>query len=337
MKKLLLAAAVAAVSLAARAEDAPKYRLKSSFKLGGEGGWDYLTYDAAGKRLFIARATRVMVVDPMNGHVVKEIPADGVHGVALAPELGKGFISNGKGNSVTVFDLKTLKVERTTKLKGQNPDAIVYDPATQRVFAFNGRSKSASVLDAEGKELSVIPLDGKPEFAVADGKGRVFVNIEDTNETVAIDAAKGAVVAAWPLKGCEEPAGLALDAAHGRLFAGCRNKVMAVIDAADGRVLATPPIGEGSDAAAFDGGLGAAFSSNGGGTLTVIHEDSPDAFSVVEDAPTEKGARTMALNPDTHDVYLVTADVKETPAAGGGRPKREVTPGTFRLLVMGRK
>ena len=341
MKNRLLStiAAVCLLSGTLRAEAQSGYRLKAQFKLGGEGGWDYLAFDSAGKRLFISRATKVVVVNTQDGSVLGEIPGTaGVHGIALAPDLGKGFTSNGRGNSVTVFDLKTLKVLSTIKIKGENPDAILYEPATKRVLAFNGKSKDATVIDAQKESVvATIPLGAKPEFAAADGNGGVFVNIEDTSELVSIDAAKAALVKRWPLAPCEEPSGLAIDAKNRRLFSACHNKTLAVVDADTGKIVATLPIGQGVDAAAFDPETMLAFTSNGDGTLTVIHEDSADAFSVVENAQTQKGARTMALDTASHDAYLVTADMKEeAPAAKGERPKRSVRPDTFRLLVMSR-
>ncbi len=318
-----------------------QYQLKQKYVLGGEGGWDYLTYDSVGKRLFISRGTHVMVVDPAKGTVLGDIPdTTGVHGIALAQDLGKGFTSNGRDNTVTVFDLKTLKEISKVKVEGaDNPDAILYDPASKRVFTFNGRSKNATVIDADkGTVLATIPLDGKPEFAAADGKGMVYVNIEDKNQLTSIDAKKGAVAASWPLTGCEEPAGLAIDRKSRRLFAGCHNKVMAVVDADNGKVVATVPIGQGVDANEFDPGTQLAFSSNGDGTLTVVHEDSPDKYTVAQNAETLRAARTMALDANTHDVYLVTAEFEEQPPAKeGDRPRRVMKPGSFTLLVMSRK
>lgn len=316
------------------------YKLDKVITLGGDGGWDYLTYDAAGKRLFLSRATRVMVVDPATGKVLKEIPdTDGVHGIALAHDLGKGFTSNGRESTVTVFSLKTLEQTDKVKVTGENPDAIVYEPVTRRVFTMNGRSNSSTVIDAASdKVVATIALDGRPEFAVADGKGRVFVNIESKSELSEIDAASAKVLKTWSLTPCESPSGLAMDREHRRLFSGCDNKVMAVSDADAGKVVASFPIGEGVDATRFDPGTQLAFSSNGQGTLTVAHEDSPDKYTVLENAPTQKYARTMALDPATHTVYLVTADVKIEPSVPEGqRPKRTVLPGSFRLLVMSPK
>jgi DNA-binding beta-propeller fold protein YncE len=319
---------------------ATQYKLKQKFVLGGDGGWDYLTYDPAGHRLFIARSTRVMVVDPEKGSVLGEIPnTPGVHGVALAQDLGKGFTSNGRENTVTVFDLKTLKEVAKIKLDAENPDAIMYDAATKRVFTFNGRSHNATAIDAvKNSVIANIALDGKPEFAVADGKGTVFVNIEDKSELTSIDARNAKVLNTWPLLPCEEPSGLAMDQKGRRLFAGCHNKIMAVINADTGKVLTTVPIGQGVDANRFDSGTRLAFSSNGDGTLTVVHQDSPDTYSVVENADTQRSARTMALNPKTHEIYLVAAEIEEAPPANQGeRPRRTMKPGSFTLLVMEKK
>jgi DNA-binding beta-propeller fold protein YncE len=341
-KQVALLLAVACLCAGSMKAFAPtQYQVKQKYVLGGDGGWDYLTFDPAGKRLFISRGTHVMVVDPYKGSVVGDIPdTAGVHGIALAQDLGKGFTSNGRENSVTVFDLKSLKQTAKIKIEGENPDAILYDPSSKRVFTFNGRSKNATVIDATNdKVVGNIPLDGKPEFGVADGNGGVFVNIEDKSELTSIDAKKATVVKTWPLAPCEEPSGLAMDQKHRRLFAGCGNKMMAIVDADSGKVIATPAIGEGVDANAFDADQQLAFSSNGrDGNLTVVHEDSPGKFSVLENAPTQKFARTMALDTTNHDVYLVTAEIEEAPPAKEGeRPRRNMKPGTFTLLVVGKK
>lgn len=340
-KQILAVLAMALVSVTMALAFAPaKYEVKQKYVLGGEGGWDYLTFDPAGKRLFISRGTHVMVVDPYKGSVIGDIPdTAGVHGIALAQDLGKGFTSNGRDNSVTVFDLKTLKETAKLKIEGENPDAILYDAASQRVFTFNGRSKNATVIDAgKGAVVATLPLDGKPEFGVADGKGMVYVNIEDKSEVTVIDAKKAEVVKSWPLAPCEEPSGLAMDQKHRRLFAGCHNRMMVVVDADSGKVIATPAIGQGVDANAFDPDLQLAFSSNGDGTLTVVHEDSPDKFSVVENAVTQRFARTMALDTGNHDVYEVTAEIEEAPPAKEGeRPRRTMKAGTFTLLVVGKR
>lgn len=342
MKRICLATAIALFvsGFAAAAPGASGYKVARKFELRGEGGWDYFIYDTAGKRLFISRDTHVMVVDGESGKVVGDIPdTPGVHGITLAPDLGRGFTSNGRENTVNIFDLKTLKVSGKVKT-GENPDAVLYDAVSKRVFAFNGRSKDATVIDAANETvLATIPVGGKPEFAVTDGKGMVYVNNEDTSEVLAIDAKKAAVTARWKMAGCEGPSGLAMDTKNRRLFAGCDNKVMAVVNADTGKVVATPAIGEGVDACAFDPGTGYAFSSNGGdGTLTVIHEDSPDKYSVVETVPTQKGARTMALDPTTHTAYVVTASFgpKPQPTKENPRPRAPMLPNSFVLLMVGK-
>lgn len=317
---------------------AADYTLKQKFAIGGEGGWDYLAFDASSHRLFISRATHVQVVDPDSGTVLADIPdTPGVHGIALADDLGRGFISNGGDNSITVFDLKTLgSVTKIRTEGGEAPDFIAYDAISKRVFAFNGRSHNASVIDAIALKLvATIPLGGKPESAVADGTGTVFDNIEDQNEVAALDARKAVLVNRWPVTGCERPAAMAIDRETRRLFVGCHNKVLAVMDADSGRVIATLPIGDGVDAGAFDSGAKLVFSSQGDGTMTVIREDSADQFVVLQNVATQAGARTLALNPENHDVYLVSADFEEaTPAMGQQRARRIVKPNTLTLLVV---
>jgi len=336
----LLSAIFVAMAFAGASAADTQFHVKQKFTLGGLGGWDYLTFDAAGKRLFISRGTHVMVVDPYKGTVVGDIDnTPGVHGIALAQDLGKGFTSNGRENTVTVFDLKTLKETARIKLEGaENPDAILYDEASKRVFTFNGRSKNATAIDAvKDTVVGNIALTGKPEFAAADGKGTVFVNIEDTHEMTSIDAKKAVVIKTWSITGCEDPSGLDIDRKHQRLFAGCHNKVMAVVNSENGKVVATPAIGDGVDANAFDASADLAFSSNGDGTLTVVHEDSPDKFTVAQNVTTQRGARTMALDTNTHDIYLVTAEFDEQPPAEGQtRPRRTMKPGSFTLLVVGK-
>lgn len=331
---LALAALLAAPVLAA-----PRYRVLQRIPLGGEGGWDYLALDSGARRLYITRGSRVVVLDAETGKTVGEVPGTpGVHGVALAAESGRGFTSNGKTSTVTVFDLKTLKSIAEIKVTGEGPDAILYDPASGRVFAFNGRSDNATAIDAvTAKVVGTIALGGRPEFASTDRKGRVFVNIEDRSEVVVLDSRGLAVEKRWALAPCEEPSGMAIDRERGRLFVGCHNKMMAVVDAATGRVVATPAIGQGVDANAFDPSTGLAFSSNGDGTLTVVHQDSPDHYSVVENVPTQRGARTMALDEKTHRIFLVTADFGPAPepTAAQPHPRAPVVPGTFVLLVVG--
>jgi DNA-binding beta-propeller fold protein YncE len=299
-----------------------------------------LIADAGARRLYISRGTHVMVLDLDSGKTVGDIAdTPGVHGIALAPELGRGFTSNGREGTVSIFDLKTLATSSKVKV-GDNPDAILYDPATQRVFTFNGRSQDSTAIDAtNGKVLATIKLDGKPEFAASDGKGGVFVNIEDKSELTAIDAKQLTVKTSWPLTPCESPSGLSMDRKHRRLFVGCDNKMMAVVNADTGKVLATPAIGDGVDATTFDDETGLAFASCGGdGVLTVVQEESPEKFSVAQTVPTQKGARTLALDSKTHNVYVVTAQFGPPPAPTQDtpHPRRSIVPDSFVVLVVGK-
>jgi len=315
------------------------YHVANTFKVGGEGGWDYLTADASARRLYVSRGTHVIVLDLDSGKSVGDIPdTPGVHGITLAPELGRGFVSNGRDNSVTIFDILSLKPIGDKVKVGENPDAILYDPATKRVFTFNGRSHDATALDAaSGKVLGTIKLDGKPEFAATDLKGTVFVNIEDKSELTVIDPNNLAVKQTWPLAPCKEPSGLAIDRKNHRLFSVCDNKMMAVVDADSGKIVATPAIGEGVDAAGYDEETGTAFASCGeDGVLTVVKQDSPDKYSVVENVPTQKSARTMALDPKTHNVYTVAAKFGPKPAPTPQNPRGwpPVLPDSFVVLVL---
>jgi YVTN family beta-propeller protein len=338
--KRWMAVAVTALCLigAAQAADAPKYHVLRHMTLGGDGGWDYLTFDPAGHRLFIARATRVMVVDVAAGQLTAEVVnTPGVHGIALVPDLGQGYASNGRENTVTVFDLKDLHEIARIKV-GDGPDAIAYDPSSKRVFTFNGRGKDTTAIDvATGKVVGTIPLGGKPEFAASDGKGRMYVNIEDKSEIVEFDPQALKETHRWKLTGCESPSGLAMDRKNRRLFAGCDNKVMAVVNADTGAVVTTLPIGDGVDANAFDPGEMLAFSSNGEGNLTVVKEESPDKFSVRETVPTAKGARTMAIDAEAHKVYVVTAKFGPAPAptAEMPHPRPAVLAGSFEVIELG--
>ncbi len=337
---LFLVCVVAAATVAAAdfVSNASGYHLAKKTLLGGEGAWDYLYCDSGARRIYLSRSTHVMIVDADSYAVVGDIPnTPGVHGIAIVSDLSKGFISNGRDNTVTIFDLKTLKeTDRVTV--GKNPDAIMYDPASKQVFTFNGSSQDTTAIDAAtGKVVGTVALGGKPEFAVSDEKGHVYVNIEDKSEVIQLDANKLAVDARWSLAPGELPSGLALDRKHHRLFSVCHNKLMVVLNSDNGKVVTTLPIGEGTDAAAFDPDTGFAFSSNGEGTLTVVHEDSPDRFTVVENVPTQRFARTMTLDLKTHRVFLVTAEIGVTPVTTEQpRPRRSIVPGTFTLLVLER-
>ena len=293
--------------------------------------------DSEAKRLYVTRGNRVAVLDSETGKEVGEIPGtEGVHGVALAKELKRGFASNGASNSVTIFDLGNLKTIGKVPT-GIKPDAIVYDPSSKRVLAFNGGSNSVTVIDAvKGTAIASIDLGGKPEFAAVDSSGKVFVNIEDKHSLVAIDPVKPTKLAEWPLSPCEEPTGLAMDTEHHRLFSACHNQRLIVMNSENGKVVTSLPIGKGVDAAAFDPATQLVFTSNGEGTLTVIHENSPDSFSVVDTVATQKSARTMALDPGKHRVYTVAAKFEQSSASNSNEHHKRPTmiPGSAVLLVL---
>lgn len=315
------------------------YEVQQKFVIGGPGGWDYLTVDPGSHRLLISRSDRVLVVDPHGALAVTIADTPGVHGIALAPAIGKGFTSNGRGDSVTEFDLKTFKADGTIDVEGHNPDAILYDPASKHLYTFNGRSEDISVIDPLNRRvIAKLPAGGKPEFAVTDADGHLFFNIEDKSQLGVIDSSKNTIANVWTLPNCEQPTGLALDKKHHRLFSVCGNGVLVVTDAISGRHVAEVPIGQGPDAAAFDAGRGLVFSSNGqDGTLTVIHEDDPDHFHVVDTVVTQKSARTMALDPATHRLYLVAAQFGEAPAPTPDQPhpRPPVLDDTFTVLSVG--
>jgi hypothetical protein len=334
------AAGVAVAQQAASATGAPGasgYHITKKVKLGGAGGWDYLEVDPATHRLFISRSTHVMVFDPGSEKVVGDIPnTEGVHGIALAADLSKGFTSNGRAASSTMFDLASLK-QVGSAATAKDPDAIIYDGYSKRAFTMNGDANSATAIDGTtGSVAGTVDLGGGPEFAATDGKGNIFVNLEDKSELVKFDAKSLKVENTWPLAPCESPSGLAIDAAHEILVVGCHNKLMAFVDGNSGKVIGTVPIGQGVDANRFDPGTGYAFASCGDGTLTIAHEDSPTHFSLVETVATQRGARTMALDPTTHNVYLVTAEFGATPAATteNPRPRPAMVPDTFTVLVL---
>ena len=314
------------------------YKVTGSIPVGGAGGWDYLTADSANRRLYVSHGPVVEVIDLDSQKPAGKIEGlKGVHGIAVADDLGLGFISDGRANQVVSFDLKTLEVKDKIDT-GKNPDGILYDPYTKRVFSFNGGAGDATAIDAKtGKVVGTVPLGSKPEFPASDGKGGVFVNMEEKNEIIRIDPKALTVTAHWSISPCESPSGLAIDAEHHRLFAVCDGGKMAVVDSQSGKVIATPAIGEGPDAAGYDPGMHLAFSSNGqDGTLTVIRETGKDQYSVAETVATTKSARTMALDTKTHTVYLAAATLGAAPAPTADRPhpRPSIVPDSFKILVV---
>jgi hypothetical protein len=317
--------------------DGRTYHVARTIPVAGDGFWDYLAWDGVRHRLFLSHGTEVDVVDDRTGQVSGRIAdTPGVHGIALAQDLGRGFVSNGRDGTITLFDLARLETTGRVPVAGRNPDAILYDSVSRRVLTFNGGSADATALDAgTGRIVGQVALGGKPEFAVADGHGGVYLNDEDAGAILHLDAAHLAVTARWPMPGCESPTGLALDRAHGRLFSTCSNGRMMVVDAETGRTVAVVAIGRGTDGCAFDAGTALAFASNGEGTMTVVREMSPDSFLVAATVPTRRGARTVTLDPATHRVFTVTAALgPPRPSAGQPHPRPSVVPGTFTLLVL---
>lgn len=313
------------------------FSVQDKWKVGGEGGWDYLTADSAAHRLYITHGGRVEVLDSATGKSIGAITGlKGTHGVAL-DEAGKyGYISDGGANAVVVFDRKSLQTV-TSIPAGTNPDGIVFEPVTRTIWAFNGRSKDVTVIDtASQKAIATVPLPGKPEFPVADGKGFVFDNIEDKSEIVRLDAKDPKITATWPLSPCESPSGLAMDRTGRRLFAVCNEKKMAVVDADTGKVIATPEIGNGPDAAGFDPQAKLAFASNGEGTVTIV-DASSNSYKVLQKLATEQGARTMALDTATGKIYVVTAEFGPRPEAttANPRPRPAIVPDSFTVIVAG--
>jgi YVTN family beta-propeller protein len=331
MKKLLTVVLLAAAAFAATG-----YKVLNKIKIGGTGGWDYCSMDSAGRRLYASHGASVEVVDVDAGKVVGTIPdLHGVHGIAIAADLGKGFISNGQSNSVTIFDLKTL-AKTGEPATGQNPDAICYEPKTHRVFTFNGRSNDSSVIDAKtGQVVATLPLNGKPEFCAADGAGKMYNNLEDKSEVIEIDAAKPEVTRRTSILPCEGPSGLALDQKGKKLFSVC-DGTMAVTDIATFKVIATPKIGQGPDAAGFDPDLGLAFSSNGEGNLSIVGLVN-GKYDTVDTVATERGARTMTVDTKLHRVYLLAAEYPApAPGATPGRGRVQALPDSFHVLIVGK-
>lgn len=310
------------------------YHFLKEIPIGTDGGWDYLSVDAAARRLYVSHGTRVVVIDLERESVVGEITnTPGVHGLAPAPGLGRGMTTNGRENRAGIVDLKTLQTLSRVET-GQNPDGMLYEPGQQEFYTFNGRGESATVIDAKSaKVAATVPLGGRPEFGAADpGAGRVYDNLEDKSELVSIDTKAHTVVNRWPIAPGEEASGLAIDTANHRLFIGCHNNLMVMMDSGSGKVVGTVPIGQGVDANAFDPGTGLAFASCGDGTVTIAHEDSPDKLTVVQTLATQRGSRTMTLDPRTHRIYLAAGKF-DAPAAGERRGR--MVPGSFKILVYG--
>jgi YVTN family beta-propeller protein len=335
----LCAFAVSASLLALPAFAQQPYKVLTKWTIGGEGGWDYLTSDPAAHRLYVTHGPRVEVLDSDSGKVVGSITGlKGTHGVALDDSGKYGYISDGGANVVVVFDRSSLATV-TSIPAGTNPDGIAFEPVTKTVWAFNGRSNNVTVIDTGSqKVVATLPLSGKPEFPVADGKGTVFANIETRNEIVRIDASAKKITASWPVANCDSPSGLAIDKSRARLFAVCDGGKMAVVDANTGKTLANPAIGEGPDAARYDAGRNLAFSSNGGGTLTIV-DASKDSFPVLQNLETQRGARTLTLDETTGHLFLATASFgpKPAPTAENPHPRPPVLPGSFTILVVGQK
>jgi DNA-binding beta-propeller fold protein YncE len=327
---LITTLAIAATLLA---QSSSSYRVTHTYLLGGDGSWDYVVPDPPHHRLFVARLNRVMVIDEDNGTLLGEVTGiQGAHGTAIAESTGHGFATSGNDQSVVMFDLKTFKVLGRIPA-AEDADAIVYDSASNRVFTLNGDAHSSTVIDPrEGTLIANIPLGGKPEYGASAGDGKVYANLTDISEVVEIDAKAATVLRRWPTAPCKQPVSMAIDTGHHRLFSGCRSGVMAVSDYQAGKVVATVPIGAGVDGAGYDAASGNAFASNADGTLTVIHQDTPDEYHVSESVQTPQGSRNMGLDPANHRVFLVSAKFGDAPA--GGRGRRPVLPGTFTLIVI---
>jgi DNA-binding beta-propeller fold protein YncE len=334
---LALTSIVAFIPFGTAASTAPVYHLVQKGVLGGAGGWDYFAVDPDTGHVFIPRGSHIMVLDS-EGKLVADVPnAHGVHAIAFAPDLKQAFLS--AEHAAEILDTTTLKIVRDVQIPGRDPDAILYDAASKRVFTFNGRGgNDATAIDAQsGKLLGSVPLGGKPEFARADGSGNIYVNVEDKNQVVAFDAKTLKILNTWSIAPCDEPSGMAIDVAHKRLFAGCHNQIMAVVDYTNGKVVAAIPIGKGVDANRFDPGTGLAFASCGDGTITVAHQDSPDKYTVVQTINTQRGARTMALDMRNHNLFTVTAQFgpPPPPTQENPHPYPSVISKTFTLLIFG--
>jgi len=335
--KIVLASTLLAANILAQTNN-PSYKIIKKISVAGDGGWDYLAVDEIAQNLFLSHGSVVNVVNLKTNETIATIPdTKGVHGIAIANDLNKGFISNGRDTSITVFDLSKLTIIEKVKIKGINPDAILYDQFSHKVFAYNGRSNDATVLDAKTNQIiGTIKLSGKPEFSVTDGKGNIYVNIEDKSLITVIDATTLKIKNVWSIAPGEEPTGLALDTKHERLFAVCDNKMMVVVNAENGKVITTVPIGEGCDGVSFDQDKGMLFSSNGEGTVTAIKQENENVYKVAETISTQKGARTITLNKTTHQLYLPVAEYgkMQEPTKENPNPRPTTTSNTFSVLVI---
>jgi hypothetical protein len=332
--RIALALTLAAATPVFAQPPAP-YRVTHTYTVGGDGGWDYIVPDPPNHRLFIGRQNRVMVVDEENGTLLGEVTGvQGAHGTAIADATGHGFATSGTDQSVVMFDLKTFKVLGKIPA-AEDADAIIYDRVSNRVFTFNGDAHSSTVIDPQaGTRITNVPLGGKPEYGVSANDGKVYANLTDTSEVVEIDARTATVARRWPTAPCRQPVAMAIDTVHHRLFSGCRSGVLAVSDYSAGKMVATVPIGAGVDGAGFDPAFGDVFASNADGTLTVIHQDSPDRYSVSQNVQTAPASRNMGLDPTNHRVFIVSA--KFGPAPAGGRGRGAVLPESFTLMVIER-
>ncbi len=332
---ILLLALVAAPSLAAQSSQS--YEITHTYNVGGEGGWDYVVPDAPNHRVFIGRQTRVMVVDMNNGRLIAEVTGiHGAHGTAVAPGTGHGFATSGNDSSIVMFDLKTYRTLARIPA-AEDADAIIYDPASKRIFSFNGDANSSTVVDPlKGTLVTNIPLGGKPEYGQSARNGKIYVNLVDSSQVVEIDARMLTVTRRWSTAPCKNPVSMAIDTRHQRLFSGCRSGVMAISDYKNGTVVATVPIGQGVDGAGYDPALRDAYASNGDGTLTVIHQDAPDKYHVAETVKTGERGRNMGLDPASHRIYVVSAKFGPVPDSTATNPRRRppILPGSFMVIVV---
>jgi DNA-binding beta-propeller fold protein YncE len=337
-RSILLLSLVAAPSLAAQSsQSSQSYEITHTYNVGGDGGWDYVVPDAPNHRVFIGRQNRVMVVDMNSGRLIAEVTGiNGAHGTAVAPATGHGFATSGNDSSIVMFDLKTYKTLARIRA-AEDADAIIFDPTSKRIFSFNGDANSSTVVDARmGTLVTNIPLGGKPEYGQSARNGKVYANLVDSSQIVEIDSRTLTVTRRWSTAPCKNPVSMAIDTRHQRLFSGCRSGVMAISDYKNGTVVATVPIGRGVDGAGYDPVLRDAYASNADGTLTVIHQDTPDSYRVVQTVQTAQGGRNMGLDPATHRIYVVSARFGPVPDSTAANPRRRppIVPGSFMVMVV---